>query len=139
MRRSIRKPQYVNPANEVVHERRGHPARHARALDRYLADGVLAIRQIATIMLFDRGYPSLPLLLYLISHHISPVMRVPVSFYPKIIGVAKSNTWITLTLSSAQARQVRAMGVEATAGTVVRLRVITLRLPTGQIETLVTT
>ena len=66
-------------------------------------------------------------------------MRVPVSFYPKIIGVAKSNTWVTLTLSSAQARQVRAMGVEATAGTVVRLRVIKLRLPTGQIETLVTT
>ena len=64
----------------------------------------LAIRQIATIMLFDRGYPSLPLLLYLISHPIRPVMRVPVSFYPKIIGVAKSNTWVTLTLSSAQAR-----------------------------------
>ena len=66
-------------------------------------------------------------------------MRVPVSFYPKIIGVAKSNTWVTLTLSSAQARQVRAMGVEATAGTAVRLRVIKLRLSTGQIETLVTT
>ncbi|MCL5064904.1 MAG: hypothetical protein M1600_07515 [Firmicutes bacterium] len=80
----------------------------------------LAIRQIATIMLFDRGYPgtsprtfprtsakgmpSLPLLFYLISHHIRPVMRVPVSFYPKIIGVARSNTWVTLTLSSAQAR-----------------------------------
>ena len=31
------------------------------------------------------------------------------------------------------------MGVKATAGTAVRLRVITLRLPTGQIETLVTT
>jgi len=64
----------------------------------------LAIRQIATLMLFDHGYPSLPLLLYLISHHIRPVMRVPVSFYPTIIGVAKSNTWVTLTLSSAQAR-----------------------------------
>ena len=99
----------------------------------------LAARQIATIMLFGRGYPSLPLLFYLISHQIRPVMRVPVSFYPKIIGVAKSNTWVTLTLSSAQARQVRAMGVEATAGTAVRLRVIKLRLSTGQIETLVTT
>ena len=31
------------------------------------------------------------------------------------------------------------MGVEATAGTAVRLRVIKLRLSTGQIETLVTT
>jgi len=30
------------------------------------------------------------------------------------------------------------MGVDATAGTAVRLRVIKLRLPTGQIETLVT-
>ena len=99
----------------------------------------LAARQIATIMLFGRGYPSLPLLFYLISHQIRPVMRVPVSFYPKIIGLAESNTWVTLTLSSAQARQVRAMGVEATAGTAVRLRVIKLRLPTGQIETLVTT
>ncbi len=31
------------------------------------------------------------------------------------------------------------MGVDATAGTAVRLRVIKLLLPTGQIETLVTT
>jgi len=31
------------------------------------------------------------------------------------------------------------MGVDATADTAVRLRVIKLRLPTGQIETLVTT
>ena len=115
----------------------------------------LAIRQIATLMLFDRGYPgtsprtfprtsakgmpSLPLLFYRISHPIRPVMRVPVSFYPKIIGLARSNTWVTLTLSSVQACQVRAMEIGATAGTAVRLRVIKLCLPTGQIERLFTT
>ena len=115
----------------------------------------LAIRQIATLMLFDRGYPgtsprtfprtsakgmpSLPLLFYRISHPIRPRMRVPVSFYPKIIGLARSNTWVTLTLSSVQACQVRAMEIGATAGTAVRLRVIKLCLPTGQIERLFTT
>ncbi len=50
----------------------------------------LAARQIATIILFDRGYPSLPLLFYLISHQIRRVMRVPVCFYPKIIAAAWS-------------------------------------------------
>ncbi len=60
-------------------------------------------------------------------------------FYPKIIGAARSKSWVTLTLASAQARQVRKMGVDATAATAVRLRVIQLRLPTGPIEPLVTT
>ncbi len=83
--------------------------------------------------------PSLPLLFYLMVHQIRPVTRVPSSFYPKIIGPALSNTRVTLTLSSDQARQVRKLGVNATAGTAVRLRVIKLLLPSGQIETLVTT
>jgi len=64
----------------------------------------LAVRQIARLMLFDRGYPSLPLLVYLISHPIRPVVGVSAGFYPKIIGFAESNPWVTLTLSSAQAR-----------------------------------
>ena len=113
-----------------------------------------AIRQIATLMLFDLGYPgtsprtfprtsakgmpSLPLLFYRIIHPIRPGMRVPVSFYPKIIEVAERSTWVILTLSSAQAHQVSAIGVEATAVPAVRLRVIKLCLPTGQIDTLVT-
>ncbi len=66
-------------------------------------------------------------------------MRVPSGFYPKSIGAARSNTWVTLTLSSAQARELREQGIPATAGTAVRLRVIKLTLPSGQIETLVTT
>jgi len=59
-----------------------------------------AARQIATIILFDRGYPGtsprtfppqgVPLLFYLMTHQIRPVMRVPVRFYPKIIGAARS-------------------------------------------------
>jgi len=99
----------------------------------------LASHSVRTIILFDRGYPSLTLLYYLMYYGIRPVMRVPSGFYPKIIGAAQSNTWVTLTLSSAQARELYAQGIPATAGTAVRLRVIKLTLPSGQIETLVTT
>ncbi len=58
------------------------------------------------------------------AHNIRPVMRVPSSFYPKIIGSARLKPLVALTMSSDQARQVRKLGVDATAGTAVRLRVI---------------
>ncbi len=99
----------------------------------------LAFDTIATVMLFDRGYPSLTLPYYLMHYGIRQVMRVPSGFYPKNIGAARSNTWVTLTLSSAQALELREQGIPATAGTAVRLRVIKFTLPSGQIETLVTT
>jgi len=94
--------------------------------------------KIATIMLFDRGYPSLPLLYYLMYYHIRPVMRVPSGFYPKIVGKAPSNTTVTLNLTSAQARELREQGIAVAAGTAVRIRVIKIVLPSGQIDTLVT-
>jgi len=52
----------------------------------------LAIRQTATLLLLDRGYPSLSLLFCRISHRIRPVMRVPVSFSPQIIGSSRPET-----------------------------------------------
>lgn len=60
-------------------------------------------------------------------------------FIPKIIGFAWSKPWVALTLSQDQGREVRTTEVDATAGTAVWLRVIDLLLPSGPIETLVTT
>ncbi len=93
---------------------------------------------IPTLILFDRGYPSLAFIYFLLYHGLHFLMRVSAGFYPQIVGTAESNTTVTLRLSTAQARELKALGITVKAGTAITLRVGKVTLPDGTIETLVT-
>lgn len=97
-----------------------------------------ASTKIPTIILFDRGYPSLPLICYLMHYGFHFLMRVSTGFHPKIVGAAASNKTVTLRLSAAQARELQQQGVNVALGTAIALRVLKVVLPGGQMETLVT-
>lgn len=97
-----------------------------------------ASAKIPTIILFDRGYPSLALIVYLLHYGFHFLMRVSTGFYPQIVGTAASHETVTLRLSAAQARALQQQGVDVAAGTAISLRVLKVVLPSGQMETLVT-
>ncbi len=97
-----------------------------------------ASAKIPTIILFDRRYPSLALIWYLMHYGFHFLMRVSTGFYPQIVGTAASHETVTLQLSAAQARELQQQGVNVAAGTAISLRVLKVVLPSGQMENLVT-
>ena len=93
---------------------------------------------IPTLILFDRGYPSLPLIYFLRYHGLHFLMRVSANFYPKQLAAAGPDGLVTLRLSAAHARQLKALGINVEAGTAITLRLGQVVLPNGTVETLVT-
>ncbi len=90
------------------------------------------------LVLFDRGYPSADLILWLRAHAIRFVMRVPTGFYREIEEVTAPDSLVTIRITSERARALKRQGTPVPAGTVLTVRVIKLTLPSGEVETLMT-
>lgn len=92
----------------------------------------------ANLVIFDRGYPSADLILWLLAHSIRFVMRVPTGFYREIEEATAPDSQVTIRITSERARALKRQGTPVPAGTVFTVRVIKRPLPSGEIETLIT-
>ena len=90
------------------------------------------------LVLFDRGYPSADLILWLRAHAIRFVMRVSTGFYREIEEVTEPDSLVTIHITSERARALKRQGTPVPAGTVLTVRVLKLLLPSGEVETLIT-
>ncbi len=108
------------------------------AKEQLIALGRLTPADTPNLGLFDRGYPSADLSLWLFAHHIRLVMRVSQGFYSEISAVTESDAVVTMRITPDRARRLQEQGTPVPVGTELTLRVLQLILPSGDIETLVT-
>ena len=108
------------------------------AKEHLIALGHLTPSDTPNLVLFDRGYPSADLILWLTAHHIRFVMRVSQGFYSEISGVTESDAVVTIRITPDRARRLKEQGTPVPVGTELTLRVLKLTLPSGEVETLVT-
>ena len=93
---------------------------------------------IPHLVLFDRGYPSADLILWLKAHHLRFVMRVAKGFYTEIDAVTEPDAVVTIPITKDRARHLKEQGTPVPVGTEITLRVLKITLPTGEVETLIT-
>ncbi len=65
---------------------------------------------IPNLVLFDRGYPSADLILWLKAHHIRFVMCVSTGFYPEICHATGPDSVVTIRITKARARHLNEQG-----------------------------
>lgn len=98
----------------------------------------LTSSDIPNLVLFDRGYPSADLILWLKAHHLRFVMRVAKGFYSEIDAVTEPDTVVTIRITKDRAHHLKRQGTPVPIGTEITLRVLKITLPTGEVETLLT-
>jgi hypothetical protein len=94
--------------------------------------------EIQNLILFDRGYPSADLLLYLEKKGIRYMMRCSTSFYKEIYETTSPDEVVKIEITSKRASDWKRQGTLIPKGTVLYVRVIKVELPTGEIEILLT-
>lgn len=124
----------------TVHAILGHYDRAERdmAKEHLLALERLTLSDTPTLVLFDRGYPSADLILWLVAHHIRFVMRVSQGFYSEIYNTTETDAVVTIRITPDRARRLKEKGTPVPVGTGIRLRVLNVTLPTGDQEILIT-
>ena len=103
---------------------------------RALVEGDLGSRP--NLVLFDRGYPSTDLILFLHFLGIRYLMRVASSFWPEIGETTEPDTVVTIRITRERARQLARQGTSVPVGTEITVRVLKIKLPTGETKTLIT-
>lgn len=93
---------------------------------------------IRNLILFDRGYPSADLLLYLQEKEIYYLMRAQGSFYKEILHTTRPDEVVTIEITKARSKELKKQGKSIAPGTTIQVRVLKMELPTGEIETLLT-
>ena len=108
------------------------------AKEHLIALGRLTPSDTPNLVLFDRGYPSADLIVWLFAHPIRFVMRVSQGFYSEISAVTESDAVVTIRITPDRARRLKEPGTPVPVGTEFTLRVLKLTLPSGESETLAT-
>ncbi len=80
------------------------------AQEHLIALGRLTPSDTPNLVLFDRGYPSADLILWLFAHHIRFVMRVSQGFYSEISAVTESDAVVTIRITPGRLRRGRRPG-----------------------------
>ncbi len=70
---------------------------------------------IPNLVLFDRGYPSADLILWLKAHHLRFVMRVAKGFYTEIDAVTEPDAVVTIPITKDRARHLKEQGTPVSA------------------------
>ena len=124
----------------VIHTVLGRYDRAERDLaqEHWIALGRLTPSDTPNLVLFDRGYPSADLIVWLVTHPIRFVMRVSQGFYSEISAVTASDAVVTIRITPDRARRLKEPGTPVPVGTEFTLRVLKLTLPSGESETLAT-
>jgi Transposase DDE domain len=93
---------------------------------------------IKDLILFDRGYPSADLMLYLQKKDIRYMMRCSSSFYKEIYKTISPDEIVTIKIDSNRASELKKQGTPLPKGTLLRFRVIKVELDNGETEILLT-
>jgi hypothetical protein len=93
---------------------------------------------IPNLILFDRGYPSADFIQYLISKESKFVMRVSIGFYKEVVGTSTQDEIVQIEITKERAKMLRRQGNPIPKGTLVKVRVLKVELPTGETEILIT-
>lgn len=93
---------------------------------------------IQNLILFDRGYPSADLLLYLKEKGIRYMMRCSASFYKEIYETTSSDEVVEIEMDRKRASDLKRQGTPIPKGTILDVRVIKVELSTGETEILLT-
>jgi hypothetical protein len=94
--------------------------------------------EIQNLVLFDRGYPSADLLLYLKEKGIRYMMRCSTSFYKEIYETTSSDEMVKIEIDRKRASDLKRQGTPIPKGTILDVRVIKVELSTGETEILLT-
>lgn len=90
------------------------------------------------LILFDRGYPSLELIMKLNSRKLKFLMRVSSSFLREVNDAKTNDETVEIVIDRERATELRKTGISVKVGTIIKLRVIKVELKTGEIEILIT-
>lgn len=90
------------------------------------------------LILFDRGYPSMDFINYLMSKKIHFLMRVSSTFCEEVISTNSCDEWVDIEITKERAKDLKKQGTILKVGTKLRVRVIKVVLNTGEVETLIT-
>ncbi|MFB9326688.1 IS4 family transposase [Paenibacillus aurantiacus] len=104
-------------------------------LDHLLTSPSTGVRDL---ILFDRGYPSLDLIQYLDQHGIAYLMRSSHHFLKEVVGTTTPDEVVRVTVTKKRAEKLAAKNVAVRAGETFVIRVLKVRLATGEEEILIT-
>lgn len=91
-----------------------------------------------TVVLFDRGYPSIEFIHYLMQRRVHFVMRVSSWFCKEIMQTQTMDEIVQLRITKERAKELRKQGTPVLEGTVLPIRVVKVPLSTGETELLIT-
>ncbi|WP_258112653.1 IS4 family transposase [Alicyclobacillus sp. SP_1] len=91
-----------------------------------------------TVVLFDRGYPSIEFIHYLMQRRVHFVMRVSTWFCKEIMQTQTMDEIAQLRITKERAKELRKQRTPVPEGTVLPIRVVKLPLSTGETELLIT-
>ena len=106
--------------------------------ERFLAERLLAGRNQDDLLLYDRGFPSYSLFALHQARGVPVCMRLPRRFHPAVeafIGNGAAEHEITLIPTAKQRKDAQALGIEPEP---VTLRLVCVRLKSGEVEVLAT-
>lgn len=111
-----------------------------RSLAKRNIDNLLSFEgsSIPNLILFDRGYPSADFIKYLEEKGIKYVMRSHTSFYKEVVNTSMPDEQVQIEITRERAYFLKRQGTPIQKGTLLGLRVLTVELPTGEIEILLT-
>jgi hypothetical protein len=94
---------------------------------------------VKNLILFDRGYPSLDLIMYLMGKGIDFLMRASKSFLREVIQTEDDDEVVKVVIDRERRRCLKdSGGWDIKVGTVIKIRVIKVCLDTGEEEILIT-
>lgn len=90
------------------------------------------------LIIFDRGYPSMDFTYWLICKKVHFLMRVSSIFCNEVNLNNSNDEWVEIEVTKERAKKLKKQGSQLKIGQKIRLRVIKVKLSTGEIETLIT-
>jgi hypothetical protein len=93
---------------------------------------------IKTLLLADRGVPSLDMILYLQEKGIDFLMRTNSQFFKEVVEAKEKDQIVEIVIDEKRYYHFLKKGVNVKLGQIIKLRVLKIELDNGEIETLIT-
>jgi hypothetical protein len=93
---------------------------------------------VKNLIIFDRGYPSFDLIMFLYSKKIDFLMRLNSSYWQEEIKNAGEDEEIEIVINKNRKKELKKQGSEVKIGDSIKIRVIKFKLDSGQEEILIT-
>jgi hypothetical protein len=94
--------------------------------------------KIKDLILFDRGYPSIAFISWLIKKDIKFLMRSSSGFLKEINSSHSKDEYVEIEITKYRAKELKRQGTPIPCGTILTLRVLKIKLNTGETEVLIT-